>query len=187
LNDLRKVAIYQPDRNAYLWRKLEADPAYLELVSNRMLAGMFELPTDDLSSAHLLDLANEQIQRAVKAVAKLQARGAQVLFVYLPSSGPYLAYEKSKFPRARTWDALLAATGAPGINFEDYPELQGYYLPDSSHMTRSEAERFTAALYRIIARDFPDPRGTPGVKAAAAVRRRPAPCPTVDAAARHAG
>ena len=25
-------------------------------------------------------------------------------------------------------------------------------------MTRSEAERFTASLYRIIARDFPDPR-----------------------------
>ena len=46
--------------------------------------------------------------------------------------------------------AWLAATAAPGIHFEDYPELQGYYLPEWSHMTRAEAERFTAALYGEI-------------------------------------
>jgi D-alanyl-lipoteichoic acid acyltransferase DltB (MBOAT superfamily) len=49
--------------------------------------------------------------------------------------------------------ALLAASGAPGIHFEDYPELQGYQLPDWSHMTHSEAERFTAALYGVVMRD----------------------------------
>jgi len=32
--------------------------------------------------------------------------------------------------------------------------LQGYYLPEWSHMPRAEGERFTAALYRVIARDF---------------------------------
>jgi hypothetical protein len=41
-----------------------------------------------------------------------------------------------------------------GIHFEDYPELQGYQLPDWSHMTHPEAERFTAALYGVITRDF---------------------------------
>jgi hypothetical protein len=83
-----------------------------------------------------------------------QARGVQVLFVRMPSGGEYLAYENREFPRSRTWSALLAATGAPGIHFEDYPELQGYQLADWSHMTHSEAERFTAALYGVIRRDF---------------------------------
>ena len=114
----------------------------------------------NLSAARRIDVATEQIRRAALAVAQLKARGAQVLFVRLPSSAAFLAYENSKFPRAQTWDALLAATGAPGIYFEDYPELQGYYMPDWSHMTRSEAERFTVALYRIIARDFPDRRAS---------------------------
>jgi hypothetical protein len=157
LHDLRKLATHQPDRNAYLWGKVETDPAYLELVRGLLLATL-EPSGNDPSPAQALDIGNEQISRAVKAVAQLRARGVQVLFMRLPSSGAYLAYENSKFPRARTWDALLAASGAPGIYFSDYPELQGYQLPDSSHMTRSEAERFTASLYRIIARDFPDPQ-----------------------------
>ncbi len=73
----------------------------------------------------------------------------------LPSNGEYLARtENREFPRSRSWTALLAATGAPGIHFEDYPELQGYEMPDWSHMKHSEAERFTAALYGVVARDF---------------------------------
>jgi hypothetical protein len=76
------------------------------------------------------------------------------------------------FPRARTWDVRLAATGAPGIHFEDYPELrpdvQGYYLPEWSHMTRADGERLTAALYEIIERDFWGPGAGAGTAAAPA-------------------
>jgi hypothetical protein len=96
----------------------------------------------------------EQIERAVKAVTALRARGVKVLFVRMPSSGEYLEYENRIFPRARTWDRLLKATGAPGIHFEDYPQMQGYYMPEWSHMTLAEGERFTAVLYGIIQRDF---------------------------------
>jgi hypothetical protein len=112
---------------------------------------------------------HEQIKRAAQAVARLRARGVNVLFVRMPSVGEYLAYENRMFPRARTWNALLAATGAPGIHFEDYPELrpdvQGYYLPEWSHMVRVDGERVTAALYGIIERDF---WGPPAVTPAAA-------------------
>jgi hypothetical protein len=103
----------------------------------------------------------------VQAVTKLRARGVRVLFVRMPSTGEYLAYENKMFPRARTWDVLLARTGAPGIYFEDYaelrPDVQGYYLPEWSHMTRADGERFTAALWTIIQRDF----WGPGAAAAA--------------------
>ena len=77
-----------------------------------------------------------------------------MLFVRPPSSGPYLEMEHKVFPREPTWDALLAATGAQGIHFEDYPELQGLELPEWSHLTQADAERFTVALYHIIERDY---------------------------------
>ena len=75
-----------------------------------------------------------------------------VIFIRPPSEGRYLEYENRLFPRAETWDVLLAESGAPGIHFEDYPELQGYRLPEWSHMSADEAERFTAALQPIVER-----------------------------------
>jgi hypothetical protein len=100
-----------------------------------------------------------QIDRATAAVATLRARGVQVLFLRPPSIGPYYAFEQKVFPRARTWDVLLRRTGAPGIHFEDYPQLQGYDQPEWSHLSASEAQRFTAELAAIVQRDYwPVPR-----------------------------
>jgi hypothetical protein len=162
----RKLGYHEADRNSYVWDKVANDPEYHELW-HRIWRDAFEPSPDDPTPAEALRIEKEQIARAAQVVAKLRARGVKVLFVRMPSSGEYLAFENRMFPRARTWDALLAATGAPGIHFEDYPQLQGYYLPEWSHMTRSEGERFTAALYAIIKRDFWSAgAGTPQASAA---------------------
>ncbi len=155
--EVRKLAVHESDRNTHLWSKVGDDPAYREMARNIWREG-FVPSDDDPPPEEAAKTAHEQIERAVKAVTKLRARGVRVLFVRMPSTGEYLAYENRVYPRARNWDALLAASGAPGIYFEDYPELrpdvQGYYLPEWSHMTRADGERFTAALYGIIERDF---------------------------------
>jgi hypothetical protein len=75
-----------------------------------------------------------------------------VIFVRPPSGERYLEFENRVFPRAETWDVLLAESGVPGIHFEDHPELQGYRLPEWSHLSAAEAERFTAALQPIVER-----------------------------------
>jgi hypothetical protein len=155
--DVRKLAESEPDRNTHLWNKVADDFAYRDL-ARRIWTQDFTPHEDDPSPEEALTTEKEQIERAAKVVARLRARGVKVLFVRMPSAGQYLAYENRNFPRARTWDALLAATGAPGIHFEDYPQLrpdvQGYYLPEWSHMTRADGERFTAALYGVIEREF---------------------------------
>jgi hypothetical protein len=102
-------------------------------------------------------IVNEQIGRAARAVAKLRKRNVEVIFVRTPSAERYLAFEDKVFPRAKTWDVLLAKTGAPGVHFQDHPELQGFWLPEWSHLAAGDAVRFTEALYRIIQRDV-DPR-----------------------------
>ena len=165
----RKLGYHEADRNSYLWDKVADDAEYHELW-HRIWRDNFEPSPDDPTPAEALKIEKEQIARAARVVATLRARGVKVLFVRMPSSGEYLAYENREFPRARTWDALLAATAAPGIHFEDYPQLQGYYLPEWSHMTRAEAGRFTAALYGIIGRDFWGPNPTQDKR-----QRNPAP------------
>jgi hypothetical protein len=151
--EVRKLAVTAADRGTHLWAKVEDDPAYRAITREVWMLELTPSP-DDPPPAVLLKGAQEQIARAARAVAKLRARGVQVLFVRPPSDGPFLQAENRNFPRAQTWDPLLAATGVPGIHFEDYPELQGYTLPEWSHVAYSQADRFTAALYGIIEREY---------------------------------
>lgn len=150
---VRKLSKNEIDRNTHLWSKVENDGQYREMARNTWLKRLQHFD-DDPPAAQALETEKEQIARAAVAVAKLRARGVKVLFVRMPSAGPYLASENRDFPRARTWDALLAATGAPGIHFQDYPQLQGYDLPEWSHIKLTDAERFTAELYKIVQREF---------------------------------
>jgi len=113
-------------------------------------------------------MRDQQIERTVKAVAKLRARGVRVLFVRAPSTGPYLEYDNRLFPRASSWDVLLKKSGAPGIHFEDYPELQGLEQPEWSHLAHADANKFTAALHGIVVRDFWKPESTAAAVAPAA-------------------
>ena len=169
--DPRKLGYHEADRNTYVWDKVADDPEYHALWQ-RIWHDNFQPSANDPTPQEALKTEKEQIARAARVVAKLRAHGVQVLFVRMPSSGEYLAFENAHFPRQRTWDALLAASGAPGIHFEDYPELQGYYLPEWSHMTRPEAARFTAALYGVVMRDFwgPDAPRTPAAAPASPAR-----------------
>jgi hypothetical protein len=161
--EVRRLSVTEPDRNTHLWSKVATDLQYRELTRNIWRQDF--LPSQDPPPAKLSKTISEQIAQTAKAVAKLRARGVQVLFVRMPADGEFLAYENRLFPRAKTWDALLAATGSPGIHFQDYPQLQGYSLPEWSHIRQADAERFTAALYGIVTRDF----WAAGADAAAAV------------------
>lgn len=152
---VRKLKMQDADRNSRMWRKVEVDPKYNALMRDIWDERFNGPPPPNMDTpAKLQTLIDAQIRRATAAVAKLRARGVQVLFLRPPSNGHYYAFEQKVFPRARTWDVLLRRSGAPGIHFEDYLQLQGYVLPEWSHLSASEATRFTAALVPIIQRDY---------------------------------
>jgi len=146
----------EADRNTHIWNKVETDPAYREIARGIWTQRLDAPPPPNVDTPEKLQkVIDAQIQRAADAVAKLRARGVQVLFVRPPTAGRYLEFDDKVFPRAKTWDVLLARTGAPGIHFQDYPELnQNWNLPEWSHLSLADSERFTAALYTIIERDF---------------------------------
>ena len=150
--DVRKLSETEADRNTHMWGKVENDTDYKALMQ-RVWRQDFEPGPDDPPPAELAKLRDQQIERTAKAVATLRARGVQVLFVRAPSTGPYLQYDDKLFARATSWDVLLAKTGAPGIHFQDYPELQGLEQPEWSHLSHADARKFTTALHALIVRD----------------------------------
>ncbi len=49
-------------------------------------------------------------------------------------------------PRAQTWDPLLQQIGAPGIYFEDFPELASFDCSEWSHLSAGDSVEFTRRL-----------------------------------------
>jgi hypothetical protein len=146
--DVRKLSVSAADRNTHMWRKVEDDPEY-QAIAQRIRAQFFDVGGEGGPDG-LRKLIEREIERTVAVVAKLRARGIPVVFVLPPSDRDYLAFEDRDFPRERTWDVLLARTGAPGIHFQDYPQMQGLNLPEWSHLAHADARRHTEALYRAI-------------------------------------
>ncbi len=152
--DVRKLWLTGADRNTRLWDKLTTDPAYRALARS-IWATDFGGPLPGMDTPQGKRKAiDAQIKKAADAIATLRARGVPVLFLRPPSSGEYYAFEQKYLPRSETWDLLLERTGAPGIHFEDYPELQGFDPPEWSHLSAPDADRFTAALVPIIQREY---------------------------------
>jgi hypothetical protein len=157
---VRQLEVMDADRNTHMWAKVTTDAAYRQLARDIWAEDFGGPPETDAQKAADQRVLERQIDKTASAVAKLRARGIPVVFVRDPSAGDYLAFENRDFPRAATWDVLLAKAATPGIHFQDYPQLQGYDIPEWSHMTLESAERYTAALYEIIEQKVPPPDGS---------------------------
>jgi len=150
--DVRKLSVSDADRNTYMWSKVENDAEYAALCQRIWAQDFGEVPFG--SNEVLQKKISGEIDRAVKVVERLRARGVSLVFVRAPSDSDYLAFENRWFPRATTWDVLLEKTGVPGIHFGDYPEMQGLRLPEWSHLAAADASRYTAALQPLVEKAF---------------------------------
>ena len=103
--DVWKLSVSYPHRQYFLWRRIE-QPGFLQDHA-RAAWGPFgnERPplTEEMIAASIADVA--------ASVAKIRARGGEVVFVRPPSAGLFLERENRNAPRANTWDRLLQETG----------------------------------------------------------------------------
>lgn len=89
--------------------------------------------------------------RAVEPfVRAIQARGGRVVFVRMPTSGPYLEVTELAAPRAQYWDRFAASTEAVTVHFQDHPSLAAFDCPDYSHLDMRDAPAFTSALVAVL-------------------------------------
>jgi len=142
-----KVWETNEDRQTFLWSGIEQNERLRQHA--RTVWGPFDgAPMDPKA----IDRA---IQESVEAVKKIRAHGGEVVFIRPPSAGLYYEHEQRAAPRRKTWDRLLRETGAFGIHFEDYPDMQGLDVPEWSHLSRESAKAFTRAYAGVLMKEVP--------------------------------
>jgi hypothetical protein len=148
-HDVWKVSETFGDRQTVLWSRLVTDERLREHARQVWMARLVPAPAPKPA------VVAQVIEDTREAVAKIRARGGEVVFVRAPSAEGFYASELEKVPRAATWDALLQETGAFGFHFEDYPETRDLEIPEMSHLTRESATRFTRIYVEALARELP--------------------------------
>jgi hypothetical protein len=133
-----------PGGQVWLWRRVEHDRSMSEHI--RYIWVHYEVPPEPLDDQ---TIRNVSLGTKV-AVAKIRARGGDVVFVRPPSDPDVRAVEDRHIPRARGWDELLATTHSNGVHFDDLPAAQNLTLPEGGHTTRACAAVFTDAYLRAL-------------------------------------
>jgi hypothetical protein len=145
-------------RQARMVDRLANDPQEMHEVQQIWIPLFSPLPkpsvfTDEQWAKMMSDGVDANMASMVASVRAITARGGRVIFQRLPSTGTVLELENRYAPRELVWDRLLRETGAPGIYFEDYPELRGFDCPEWSHLTAADAVEYTRRFARVLQRE----------------------------------
>jgi hypothetical protein len=103
------------------------------------------IPKDDFAK-QMAQAIEQRFRDVAAAVQKLRARGGKIVFVRFPYSGDLKKLEDRETPRAGIWDRVIRDTGAPGIYYEDYPELSSFSCPEWSHLSAGDSVEFSKRL-----------------------------------------
>lgn len=145
-----KVGVLRADRNARMWSVEADDPKYRNRQKD-IWREMFR-PKPGFRPPDPAKVVSE----VAANVAKIRARGGNVVFVYHPLAPELAKFDEAAFPRARYWDVLLRGSRTAGVRYDEHPELQGFREPELSHMAPDQVEGYTAKFARlVIASDGP--------------------------------
>ncbi len=139
------------DRRGRLFDGVLADPGRRDQIRAAWLFP--DPPSKDPVEQQIAEreaVRQQVLWRERAAVEKIRARGGRVIYIRFPSSGGVLAKEEADMPRELTWDALLAVTGAPGIHFQDYPQLASFECPEWSHLSSADSVELTRRLMPLV-------------------------------------
>lgn len=134
------------DRGTKLFWKVEEDSDYRDHTTSVWQAGMDRRDKAGPDPRNL----DTYFAGITADIEKIRQRGGDVVFLRAPSTGSYRPRELRLHPRETHWDRLLKDTNSVGVHFEDHPELQGFRIPEWSHLHSEDAPKFTAALIPIL-------------------------------------
>lgn len=146
ISKIWELSFSKKDRNTKMFWKVEDLPYYQK---NAQMAWQTLFDLEDKFGAPPFDL-DKYLKGVKEDVQSIRARGGDVVFIRTPSSDAYRERELKNQPRAKYWNRLLKDTNSIGIHFEDHKELQGFRIPEWSHLHSEDAPKFTAALIPII-------------------------------------
>ena len=157
-HDIWKVSDVGENRETRMWDRVEYDPAYRARTrwAWKGFKEKFPFTPQLIAKGHA---------RARAAVAKIRARGGEVVFVRPPSAPELRVNEEAQVPKAKGWDVLIANTRSVGVHADDLPLAQNLTLPEWSHLNRKCATVFTDAYVRRLAEQTPRLKLRPGAPA----------------------
>ena len=142
-----------PGRASSMWGPLASDPERQKIARDVWLSPTFYRAPPE----HLRPLPGFLFRQAISEsqadVEQIRSRGGDVAFVDPPYADRLLAVGGRLTPRSQGWDPLLAATGSYGFHFEDFPQVKGLPLPDSSHLDPASARTFTRIYVEALCRN----------------------------------
>jgi hypothetical protein len=100
----------------------------------------------EVFAAKMGEAIEARFRNTKNAIDKLRARGGKIVFVRFPVTGDLKVHEDRVTPREKTWEPLLQLTAAPGIYFEDFPELSSFTCPEWSHLSAGDSVEFSKRL-----------------------------------------
>jgi transposase len=103
------------------------------------------IPKEDFAK-QMAQAIEQRFHDVAVAVQKLRARGGKIVFIRFPYSGDLKKLEDRETPRAGIWDRVIRDTGAPGIYYDDYPELRSFNCPEWSHLSAGDSVEFSKRL-----------------------------------------
>ena len=134
----------QVDRNVQMSAKTTNDTAFANTVIKAW--GLDDEEPFPFDKPGVVGLVNQY-------AAKYTKEGGRIVLLRCPSKGKFREVENLGRPRKEFWDTLVGATKLPAYHFEDYPGLQGLNLPELSHLSKEDANLFTARLIDILRED----------------------------------
>jgi len=146
VSQIWELSFSKKDRNTKMFWKVEDDPAYQH---NAQMAWRTLMQLGDKMGPAPFD-HDAYMLGVVADVNAIRSRGGEVVFIRTPSSGDYRPREHKNQPREKFWDRLLTQTNSVGVHFEDHSELQGFRIPEWSHLHSEDAPKFTKALVPIL-------------------------------------
>jgi hypothetical protein len=96
--------------------------------------------------AQVKEAMEQRFRDVATAAQKLRARGGKIVFVRLPVTGGLKTLEDQMTPRTQIWDRVIKDTAAPGIYYEDFPELKDFTCPEWSHLSAGDSVEFSKRL-----------------------------------------
>lgn len=140
------LSTQERDRNTRMFWKVEELDYYRKHATMVWQMGMDQDNKEGPGNFNL----DTFLQALSRNIEKIRARGGDVVFIRPPSAGNYRPNENKNQPREKFWDRLLRETNSVGVHFEDHPELQGFRIPEWSHLHSKDAPKYTVALVKIL-------------------------------------
>ncbi|PKA82017.1 hypothetical protein ATE92_0141 [Ulvibacter sp. MAR_2010_11] len=147
--------LYQVDdnRNVNLMPQVTTDENYVSEITD-FWSFIFEPPKDPNVTLEMIEGNRRHIiDKSAQLLAKFKERGGKVILVRCPSQNKVREIERTVYPRASYWDALVKAVNAPAYHFEDYPFMNKYELPEWSHLATPDAKSFTIDFVNQLKKD----------------------------------